>query len=415
LSRSLSVLLAWACVLAAVAVDFLPPGLHKNITSPDGKCRFSVLVPAALAVGSGTPVLFVMPGYTGPRDPAPWKPWADRRSCVVVALEDGLARTGSKDSNPYDHIPAVLSHFAASVKAVEAMLPLHPYFRIAVSDHSSSQMGASFAKAQGERLGGMLLTRPFSFQAPYTKEIPKHVGVFVLLGEHDAALQSMFDATRDRLREVGLMVRSALVIGGKGNAEVPQFGCETAADHLLDYVMVTHPSLSANDKVKNQQSVLTRGVELIPLSDVAAHEQLTWLLSLPDFDKTLKPQVEPLANRWMDAGIALAKAKETEDLVQAHEDLSLVSKRPHARLVDAAHTKAITAELKRLRKDPKIKLEIVAADALADTVAMLDADFTIAKQKIALKQLEELVAKHPATHAGKVAAKMLEPLRRNLR
>jgi hypothetical protein len=332
-----------------------------------------------------------------------------------VALEDGLARTGPKDSNPYDHIPAVLAHYAASLKAVENMLPLHPFFRVAVSDHSSSQMCASFAKAQGDRLGAMLMTRPFSFQAPYTKEIPKHVGVFVLVGEQDVGMQSMFEATRDRLREVGLMVRSATVIGGNGNAEVPQFGCDTAADHLLDYVVVTHPSVSAKDKVKNQQAVLTRGEALIALPDVSAHEQLTWLLSLPEFDKTLKPHVWPLANRWMDAGIALAKAKEAEDLVQAHEDLSLVSKRPQARLVDPAHTKAIATELKRMRKDPKIKLEIVAADALADTVAMLDDDFTIAKQKIALKQLEELVAKHPSTHAGKVAAKLLEPLRRNLR
>jgi hypothetical protein len=37
------------------------------------------------------------------------------------------------------------------------------------------------------------------------------------------------------------------------------------------------------------------------------------------------------------------------------------------------------------------------------------------KQKLARKTREDLVAKHPATHAGKAAAKLLEPLRRNLR
>ncbi|HEX3133883.1 MAG TPA: hypothetical protein VHX44_09920 [Planctomycetota bacterium] len=404
-------LIAWA----VEAADALPAGIHKGLTSPEGKYRFSVIIPTDVAAGTGAPVLFVMPAFTGLRDPSPWKPWADQRGCVVVALDDGLTRVGDKDANPYEHIPEVMNYFAASVKAAEALVPLHPYARLAVSDHSSSQMGASFAKAQGERLGGLLLTRPFSFKAPYTDEIPKHLGVFVLLGEQDESMKPMFDSTRGRLRDMGLMVRSALVAGGKPMNEVPQFGCDLAADHLLDFVLVTHPRIPPKNKVENQQMVLTRGEQVEKLPDAAAQEQLGWLLSLPEFDKTLKNQVEGLANRWMDAGISLAKFKEMNDIVLVYEELSLVAKRPQAKLADAAHVKAVATELKRMRKDNRIKLEIVAADLLAETLAMLEADFTLAKQRIALKQLEDLTAKHPATHAGKEAAKLLEPLRINLR
>lgn len=416
--RTILLLLLTLPVLQLPAGDWLPAGIHKGLTDEGGKHRFTIIVPPAAADGKEAPVVFILPGYTGMLDPYPWQPWADRRGCLVVALDDGLVRTqnGGEGSagNAYANVPAVLMHFTNSIVAIGKHVQMQPFARIAVADRMMSPFAAQFAKAQGDGLGGLLLTRPWSVSQAAIAELPRHLGTFVLVGEHDAQSERNFLEVRSRLRNAGFATRSGYVLGGKANDWVPQEGCNVAVDHLLDLTLMTHPKVSPIKRLAFQEAILARGQQLAELDDAQAHDQLGWLLTVPGFEKQKKP-IEALANRWVDAGIAMAKAKEAEDLVEAHERLSVVSKRPQAKFADAAHTKALLAELARMRKDKTIKAEIVAADLYANIVAMLEDDETAAKLKIALKQLEDLVAKHPATHAGKAGAKLLERVRTALR
>lgn len=399
-------------VTTLAAGDWLPAGIHKRITDESGRLRFTVVVPAAAADGQEAPVVFVLPNSFGLLDPYPWQPWAERRGCLVVALDDGVPRGAGVVASPYTDMPAVAAHFDATIAAAAKRVRMQPWARVAVIDQEASSLGIVFAKAQGDKLGGLLFTRPF----PITEKVdglPAHLATFLLLGEHDAANERNFLYLRSQLRGAGFATRSGYVLGGKARDWVPQEGCNTAVDHLLDLALVNHPGWSPIKRLANQEAVIARGQALGGLDDGPAHEQLGWLLTVPGLEKQKKP-LEALANRWVDAGIALAKAKEATDLVTAHEDLSVVAKRPQAKLADAAHMKSLLAELARMRKDKRIKAEIVAADVYADTVALLE-DATAAKLKIALKQLEELVARHPATHAGKEAAKLLEKVRAALR
>lgn len=408
-----SILLFFLAVLTISAGDWLPVGIHKRITDEGGRLRFSVIVPEAAADGKEAPVVFVLPNSFGLLDPYPWQPWAERRGCLVVALDDGTPRGPGIVASPYSNVPGVIAHFEATIAAVAKRVNMTPWARVAAIDMEESSVGVAFAKAQGENLGGLLFTRPFPLTVPLDG-LPAHLGIFMLLGEHDQGNEREFLWLRSQLRNRGFAVRSGYVLGGKAKDWVPQEGCNTAVDHLLDLALVNHPKWSPIKRQANQEAVITRGQTLSGLDDEPAHEQLGWLLTVPGMEKQKKP-IEALANRWVDAGIAIAKAKEATDLVEAHEKLSVVAKRPQAKLADAAHMKSLLAELTRMRKDKAIKTEIVAADSFANTLALIEDDATTAKLKIVLKQLEDLVAKYPATHAGKEAAKLLEKVRMALR
>lgn len=408
-----SFLLLVLAILTINAGDWLPAGIHKRLTDESGKLRFTVIVPEAAADGKEAPVVFVLSNSFGLLDPSPWQPWAERRGCLVVALDDGTPRGPGIVASPYNDMPGVVAHFAATIAAATKRVQMLPWARIAVIDMESSSLGIAFAKAQGENLGGLLLTRPFPLTVPLDG-LPAHLGIFMLLGEHDQGNEREFLWLRSQLRNRGFAVRSGYVLGGKARDWVPQEGCNTAVDHLLDLALINHPKWSPIKRQANQEVVIARGQTLSALDDEPAHEQLGWLLTVPGLEKQKKP-LEALANRWVDAGISIAKAKEPTDLVDAHEKLSVVAKRPQAKLADAAHMKTLLAELTRMRKDKVIKTEIVAADLYANALALIEDDATTAKLKIALKQLEELVAKYPATHAGKEAAKLLEKVRAALR
>lgn len=415
--RNIRILLCLMFIAGACAAEPLPPGIHKGLTTPDGKHRFTVIVPKAGVGGAMLPAVIILPSVSwGLLDPYPWEGLAERRGCYVVALDDGRVREkGSNVSLNEALVVSDLAHVTASLTAVESLVPLHPYLRIAVGDQFNSQMGVRFAAQQKERLAGLVLTRPWTMTQSLYQTVPKHLPVFVLVGEHDANSQTSFERLRDDLRSAGVITRSATVLGGKANDWVPQGGCDIAVDHLFDFAWVNHPRWSPEKRSANVDLVLARGESLMALDDLPCQEQLGFLLSVPGLDKEIKPALIPLTNRWIDAQLNLAAARPESELAEAHEDLSVLSKRPQFKRADKEHQKRVIDEIKRMRKDKRIKVEIAAADILADTIAMLDEDFSTAKQRIALKTLEDLVAKHAATHAGRVAAKLLEPLRRNLR
>lgn len=411
------VLIAWLLVAVVEAADPLPPGIHKGLTSTDGAYRFTVIVPQAGGGKDMLPAILILPsGFSGLLDPYPWQGLAERRKCYVVALDDGRVREKGSVTPITDALMvADLAHVTAALAAVEARVPLHPYLRIAVGDRLNSQLAVRFAAQQQQNLAGLLLTRPWTMSQALSKTIPVHVPVFLLVGEHDVNSHLSFERLRDDLRTNGVITRSATVLGGKADDWVPQGGCDIAVDHLLDFALVNHPRWSPDKRSANMDAVLARGEGLMSLEDLPCKEQLGFLLSVPGIDQEIKPALVPLTNRWIVAQMNLAKAHPDSEIAEAHWDLSVLAKRPPFKRADREHQKLVHDELKRLRKDKRIKAEIAAADTLVDTLNLLEHDFSIAKQRIALKTLEDLVAKHPATQAGREAAKLLEPLRRNLR
>lgn len=414
---AIMVLLLLLSVIGARAADPLPPGIHKGLTSEDGKYRFTVIVPKAGEGNQQLPVVFIMPSVLrGLLDPFPWQGLAERRGCYVVALDDGRVRGKGEFINVDNVLPADLAHICASLPVIEQRVNLHPFLRIAVADLWCSRLVAEFAAKQQQDLAGIVFTRPnMSLLIAQRDGIPKHLGMFLLIGEHDEVNRAKFEDLRDSLRTRGLTTRAALVAGGKADDWVPQAGCDVAVDHLLDHALINHPKLSVKQRSAGIDAVLARGQTLLALEDKVCEEQLGFLLSVPGLEVEIKPAYIPLANHWIDIQLQLAKARPDSEIAKAHEDLSVLSKRVQFKRADKDHQKQVLDELKRLRKDKRIKAEVAAADILADTLAALEVDFSTAKQRIALKTLEDLVAKHPGTEAGKAAAKLLEPLRRSLR
>jgi hypothetical protein len=408
--RGIMILLCICLTIDAPAAEPLPPGIHKGLTSEDGNFRFTVIVPTAGAAGQQLPAILVMPKANG-LDPSPWQTLAERRGCYVVAFELGTISSSQIE----ERLPLALEHVTSALVQVQKRVNLHPFLRFVVADSLYVGLGPLFVAREQQAVAGLLITQPFfPFSPAELAGIPRHVPVFLLIGKHDTLGRDQFDRMRSQLRDAGLLLRSAEVESSKENYPVPQHGCDLAVEHLLDLALVTHPKWPIDQRKANIQAVLERGNALAALDGSACHAPLFWLLTIPGLEKQ-KKQVEALANRWTACVLAMAKARPEGELTEMHEDISILAKRAQFRLADKDHQKLVTDELKALRKDKRIKAEIAAADLFADILAMLDEDFSTAKQRIALKQMEDLVAKHPATHAGKEAAKLLEPLRRNLR
>ncbi len=58
---------------------------------------------------------------------------------------------------------------------------------------------------------------------------------------------------------------------------------------------------------------------------------------------------------------------------------------------------------------------MAAADQVADICAVLDHDDSLAKQRIALKDLQAVMAQYPKSQAAKAAAKLVTKIQQNLR
>lgn len=419
----LSSLFALACAVMAFAEDWLPAGIHRELLAVDGRYQFTVIVPTAAAGGQQAPVLFVLPnrdsvGFRGLMDPKRWQAWSERRGILVVALDQGFTKDLESFDEPTRGAPAIARHLDGVIQEAGRRVNLHPVLRVAVADDTSTKLAWYVAEQQGQNLGGVLLTHPASVSQDVFDLLPKHLAVFLLSGEKSQPGSERIPNCRAYLYEAGLTLVRAALAKDKSDAEpVPQSICELAADHLFDLVSTTSPVLTAEQRAANLLPAIERNRGLLAGQDRASFDHVTWVFSIPGLDKfrRVQPAVATLVGEWLELAIALTKADEADKLVEAHEFLSAVAKRPQTRLASAERQKMVNDELKRLRRIPAIKAEIAAADVLVNTMSALEDDYTTARRRIGLKQLEELVAKYPATHAGREAAKMLEPLRRTLR
>jgi hypothetical protein len=419
----IAMLITLAGALVAPAEDWLPAGIHREILAADDRFQFTVIVPTAAANGQQAPVLFVLPnrrsvGHRGLVDPKPWQAWSERRGILVVALDQGFTKDLERFDEPKRGAPAIATHLGGVIQEAGKRVNLHPVLRVAIANDSTTKLAWYFAEQQGQNLGGVLLNRPDPEPQSVVDRIPKHLAVFLLAGEIVDPGFARIPGCRGDLFEAGLtLVRAAYAKDTKDSDPIPQSICEFAVDHLFDLVSTTSPALTTEQRATNLLPVIERNRGLLQGKDRASFDQVNWMFSIPGLDKfrRAQPALASVSGEWLDLAISLTKADEAAKLVEAHEFLSAVSKRPQTRWADAERQRLVADELKRLRKIPAIKSEVAAADLLANTMSALEEDYTAAKRRIGLKQLEELVAKYPTTHAGKEAAKLLEALRKSLR
>jgi hypothetical protein len=203
---------------------------------------------------------------------------------------------------------------------------------------------------------------------------------------------------------------------GKLEGQGMPFDCVTAGMSMLeDLVSVTHERLTSIERRDNLDKLANQVQELAGIVSVGSRRAYAdFLMGIPGMDKRRR-DYERLADVWLEASIVMTKEHEQKDLPEAHAFLSIIVRSERFKTAGGKQQKSAQTELARMRKDPVIKQEQAAADILANTGAMLDHDSSTAKQRIALKDLEAMVAQYPKTIAGKAAAKLLETLRQNLR
>jgi hypothetical protein len=406
------------------AADWLMPGVHELKTSRE-QITCTVVVPPAVADGKPLPALFLV-APDGKPDPKVWSEWSERRGVVVVGIS-GLvwsmpvggysAPTGVRVENAVDRWSPVVSLtekvYDAVLAALKPAVPLHPFLRYVVAPKAGTAIAIAMIQDSEEEFGGLLLLSPW-VDASAGKYLRKDVPLVMVVGEDNINGVSMCEKLLFEAGTLGTAVRMATVDDLAD--EVPSMDVNLRAmDWLMNIARVTHEKFSARERKDNLEQIAEQAQELPGLvSPGARRECAGFLMAVPGMDK-LARQYEQLADVWVESSLEIAKARESEDAIDAHAFLSVVAKSSRFKEAGGKQRKAVQTELTRMRKNPAIRQEVAAADLLADTCAMLDHDDSTAKQRIALKDLQAMMAQYPKTQAAKVAAKLVTKIQQNLR
>jgi hypothetical protein len=241
------------------------------------------------------------------------------------------------------------------------------------------------------------------------KDVP-----LVLAVSDSESSTGMADKVAKQLISDGGTVRIATFTGQYGQA--PDFDIQVRTmDWLMNIAKASHSGFSARERRTNLEVIAKQAQELPGLvNPLSRRECAGFLMTVPGMD-TLRREYERLADVWVDSTVELAKTLEEKDVLDAHEMLSVLAKGQRFKDASVKQQKVAQAALTRLRKNPVIKQEIAASDLVADTCAMLDHDDSPAKQRIALKDLQDVLAQYPKTRAAKAAAKLVTKIQQNLR
>jgi len=431
--RSMIVLLL-ILVATVPSAEWLMPGVH-DITTVREAITCTLVVPPAVSEGKPLPVLVVMAG-DGKPDAKRWQEWGKNHGVAVVGINGlmwGMVPGSIPTSTSDDYATVTRKSYVAVIDALRQKIPLHPFQRFLIAGQVAAVAAATTAATGGEGSGpvpglisnsqvlallddkaqlfGGLLVNAW-IDEPAIQRFRKDVPVlFVVPGSGDFTSAGTKKAA-ERLEPLGGTVREAPV-GKTAGANISFDHVTFGMSMLMDLSSVTHERLTSIERRDNLEKVASQAQELAGIVSVGARRTYaSFLMAIPGMDKRRR-DYERLADVWLEASIVLAK--EHEDLPEAHAFLCIVVRTDRFKAAGGKQQKAAQVELARMRKDPAIKKEQAAADIFADTAAMLDHDSSIAKQRIALKELEAMVAQYPMTMAAKAAAKLLETLRQNLR
>jgi hypothetical protein len=423
------------CVAVLPAAEWLMPGVHEVTTAREA-ITCTVVVPPAVSEGKPLPLVVVMAG-DGKPDAKRWQEWGERHGAAVVGINGlmwGEVPGSIPTANSDDYATVTRKSYATALDAVRQKIPLHPFQRYLIAGQVAPTAAASTTVVPGsdvsaptpglvsnaqmlallddkEQLFGGLLIGSW-IDEPAIQHLRKDVPVlFVVPGGGDFT-NSITQKASERLAPLGGTVREA-PMGKTSGIYMPFDFITSGMSMLFDLSSVTHERLTSIERRDNLEKVASQAQELAGIVNAGARRAYaSFLMTIPGMDKRRR-DYERLADVWLEASIVLAK--EHEDLPEAHAFLCVVVRTDRFKAAGGKQQKAAQTELARMRKDPTIKKEQAAADILADTSAMLEHDASTAKQRIALKDLEAMVAQYPKTMAAKAATKLLDTLRQNLR
>jgi hypothetical protein len=401
------------CAGGLHAAEWLAPGIHELTTSREA-ITCTLVVPAAVAEGKPLPLLMVL-APDGLPEAKPWQEWSDRRGCAVVTIKGyraGIIPIGKEGMWPSVVSQAATIH-AAVLTAVKAAVPVHPFLRFITGTRGCFNQVVAMTQQDQEDFGGMLVVMP-AIDASAVGQLRPDVPVVLVIDADNEATLTTAGTVGDRLRTDGGILKVATVDDLAG-AE-PSFDVHTRAmDWLLNIARATHKRFSPKERKGNLEEIAGQAQELPGLVDPAARRECAgFLMSVPGIEK-MKRDYERLADVWVESAVEITRLRAAKEPVEAHEFLSVVVKKQRFQEASGKQQKAAQTELTRLRKDPLVRKEIAAYDLVADTCAMLDHDESLAKQRIALKDLQAVIDQYPKTHAAKTAAKLVARLQQNLR
>lgn len=406
------------------AADWLAPGTHELKTTRE-MITCTVVVPPAVTEGKPLPALFLV-APDGKPDAKAWSEWAERRGVVVVGITGltwsmpvgGYATpAGVRVETTVDRWSPVVTMtekvYAAVLAALKPAVPLHSFLRYVAAPKTGMAIAIAMIQDQDEEFGGLLLLSP-GVDAEAGKYLRKDVPMVMVVGaDYEYGVSQceklMFQANAD-----GGMARMATV--DELVDQVPPMDVNVRAmDWLMNISRVTHEKFTSRERKDNLEKIAEQAQELPGLVNASARRECAgFLMAVPGMDK-LASRYEQLADVWVESSLEMAKTSETQDKVTAHAFLSVVSKNSRFKAAGGKQRKAVQTELTRMRRDPAIRSEMAAADQVADICAMLDHDDSLAKQRIALKDLQAVMAQYPKTQAAKSAAKLVSKIQQNLR
>lgn len=400
------------------SAEWLAPGVHE-LTTTQELITCTVVVPPAVADGKPMPVLFVIDPQGKPEAKV-WSEWAERRGVVVVGIKGpvwSMPVGGYGQDTTVDRWAPVVTmtekYYNAVLAALKPAVPLHPFLRYIAAPKAGTAIAIAMFQDQEQEFGGVLLMSPW-IDASAAKYLRKDVPMVLVVGEDNVNGVSQSEKLVLLAGALGGTARMATV--DKLADEVPSMDVNVRAmDWLMNIARVTHEKFTTRERKDNLEKIAEQAQELPGLVNPQARRECAgFLMAVPGMDK-LASRYEQLADVWVESSIELVKAREAEDKVDAHAFLSVVSKSSRFKAAGGKQRKAVQTELTRMRRDPAIRSEMAAADQVADICAVLDHDDSLAKQRIALKDLQAVMAQYPKSQAAKAAAKLVTKIQQNLR
>jgi formylglycine-generating enzyme required for sulfatase activity len=317
----------------------------------------------------------------GKPNPSVFQEWANRTGVILVGING--AKNGPDEP--------IVARQSAAIKFVEKELRPSDGLRFSMGMSGAAQMSWMLCLNHREKHAGILMMG----QAGFPELPPKHVAVAFIHGDKEPNNFLIADAFRN-LRKAGNPVREIVRPGGHIVGE--HSDQEEMLTWMVNLERFTHPKRSPEEIQEARDEAVKRINGLGAIGDPAARfREAEEFLAILDADKW--PEAKTLALAWYKA--ALDKAAVVADPLEKQELLTDVAQSPHLKLVPPAEATKLTAALAELRKDPALKKEYEARQALQELVALEAQANTKGNWQQVFDGYAALKARYPGTRAAR--------------
>jgi hypothetical protein len=379
---------------ACLAAEWLEPGKHEH-EGGEYIGKLTIVVPPAISTGKKLPLVLVISSQEKV-EMAGWQEWAETRGVAVVLWGGAKVQV--------DRL-TLEKNYEKTIAAIKQLVPIHDFMRMCYADTNLTQTAFLIARVAGKDFAGILIPSPTLTGMTFDYVNPDLPFIFIMDSK----------APTVEIRKMQDEGKTAKVVSVTklGTSEPPFPIIRRCMDYTFNLARATNKGFSARERASNLDEIAAQIQELPGIVDDETRMMYAqYLMAVTGIEKRRKDN-ERLAEIWLEGATNVALAKEKEDAIEGHEWLSGIVKSSLYKDASAKYQKTAYDELKRMRRDPKIKKEIASADYYVDVLAMLEKDNSIAKQRIALKDLETMVIRYPGTHAAKVAEELIVLLRSN--